>query len=119
VALVIFPKFYSYAYAKSCSKMVTLNNLRNKESFETTFEIQVDSNYILIKNKWVESKHQLAHISFISETANYFFVYLKTDSFLIFPKEQTADYQALKLYFEDICQRESIPFKQELDWRWQ
>ncbi|MDR0230342.1 MAG: hypothetical protein LBI72_14960 [Flavobacteriaceae bacterium] len=118
IALLIFPKFYGSYYAKSCEKFIALNYKNNKLQPNLSFEIETATNYILIKNEWVESKHFFGHIASISETSEYFFLYLKTDSYLTFPKDQLTDVTLLKTYFQEICEENSIPFKEELNWVW-
>lgn len=111
-ASLLFPKYLAYYYKKNYEKLVNSSYKKNN------LKIHFDDESITLKSEQIESKIQLNNLESIIEIKEYFYIVLKSSTYLILPKNQANDIDTLRIYLKNICLKEDVSFNTELDWKW-
>ncbi|MBP9214513.1 MAG: YcxB family protein [Chitinophagaceae bacterium] len=113
---LIFYPFYLKKYYKSHYQKFINDNYKNR--FEETCTITFKEIHIETFDKTGESKINLTEIDEIIETANYFYLKMKTGGSLIIPKLKIENSPKVKTSLLSLASNLKINYTQELDWKW-
>jgi hypothetical protein len=114
VLLIFYPFYIKRRYKQRYRKSI-------KDNYKTRIgelTIVFHSEIIEIYGKTVSSKVDITEIEEVTETGDYFFAKLRSNSMLIFPKNRINEISMLRDEFKKVTTMLNVSFGTELNWRW-
>lgn len=88
-----------------------------QERINLESDIYFEENMLMIKNRIAESKINYEILEQINETADYFFLKLKTSESIIIPKAKIINETELKLFLQQLKNQYRLKEHTELTWK--
>jgi hypothetical protein len=115
VTFFFFPSFQGKQLYKAYKKSVNENY--NKR-FGKQLQVAFTEDAILYHDSNSEAKILLTTISKITELQDLFIIEMSTGGGLIIPKQQLENTVGVRQLLQGVSQKLSVPFVQELNWKW-
>lgn len=112
----LFYPFYQRWHDKNHYAKFTADNYKNR--FGQTIHVEFTEFAIECNDITGESKIHLMGIENITETGDYFYPKLKSGETIIIPKAKIDEVSELRMELKQICNRLSIDFIEDLNWKW-
>ncbi|KPH13381.1 YcxB family protein [Chryseobacterium sp. ERMR1:04] len=116
ITFFLFPQYLRIYYRKYFTKLS--KSEENKKLIGLEYRVTFKDNYLETKNTYGESKFFYSNFEYISETKENFFIKLKTQIIIMFPKSQIENINELKSYFQEVCSRDQIEYINDENWVW-
>jgi hypothetical protein len=113
---VFFYPLYQKRHYKNHYQKYIIDAYKNR--FGQLVNIELKNESIEINDITGETKINLQNIQNITETKDYFYLEVKTGGHLIIPKSQIANVDSLRELLKELCNKLSIEFISDLDWKW-
>ena len=115
LVLFFYPLYQRGYYKKYYIKYIADSH---KNSIGQICNVSFLDDIIETKDITGEYKINLSVIENVSETKDHFYLKMKTGGYFIIPKSQLANVNDLKVYLKQLCDRLSIRFIDDTNWRW-
>ncbi|MFP3596954.1 YcxB family protein [Chryseobacterium sp. SIMBA_029] len=116
ITFILFPQYLKIYYKKYFTKLS--KSQENKKLIGLEYRTTLSEDYLESNNIYGESKFFYSNFEYISETKENFFIKLKTQVFIMFPKSQIEKINELKHYFQEVCTRYQIEYINDENWVW-
>jgi hypothetical protein len=115
ITLLFYPYYQRRQYKNHYAKFIadTYKNRFGKTSNITFTETALETNDIT-----GESKINLAQLENLTETANYFYLKMKTGGHIIIPRYKLNNVSEVQEKLKALCTKLSIDFITDLNWKW-
>ncbi len=115
IVACFYPTFQKWYHRNHYRKYI-VENYKNK--LGDTGRITFKDDIIEIVERAGEFKIKLTEIENTTEIADYFFIKMNSGGHLILPKNQLDNIDNVRNGFKQICNKLSVSFIEELNWRW-
>jgi len=115
ITLLFYP-FYQRRQYKNYYKKFIADTYKNR--FGKTANIKFTELALETNDITGESKINLTQFENVTETANYFYLKMKTGGHLIIPKLKINNVDDVREELKSLCTKLSIDFITDLDWKW-
>jgi hypothetical protein len=115
VWLIAFPFYYKWRYKKFYGNAVAKNY---KARFNEPVKIIFGTDNIQTYSIAGDTRYNLSALSNIIETGNYFYAGIKTGGYLIIPKPELKNQDAVRDKLKELSDKQDISFVSDLNWKW-
>jgi hypothetical protein len=115
ISFIFYPFYQRWRYKKYYAKFIA-DTYKNR--FGQIVNVEFTESTIETEDITGESKIHLTEIENVTETANYFYLKLKTGEHIIIPKSKIKSVSELKTTLRQLCIKLNIDFIENLNWRW-
>ncbi len=86
--------------------------------FDKTVELRFEEDSLMEKSHMGESKVNLTEVTAVYETNDYFYIEFSSGQYAIIPKNRIINLHDFSSFIKGVAARLSVPFHEELDWKW-
>lgn len=115
VVLLFYPIYQRWFYKRHYQRYIA-ESYRAKAGKPTTLRLEHDK--LWSKDELTEGSIDLAALEEIVEVPTAFYLRLVTSTSLLLPKQSLLHPDEVRSALQATARRCSVPFRQELDWRW-
>jgi hypothetical protein len=115
ITLLFFPAFQAKQLTKAYRHSINENY---KNRFGKSVQATFTDDSILYNGSGSESKIALTSIGKVNELQDLFIVEITTGGGILIPKQQLENVASVRQLLQDVSRKLSVPFVQELNWKW-